>query len=189
MATRITVSLSIPEIWSVKDSQVTALDTVALVRSRVYQGKKTNDRPFKEYSTEPIYISRKGARLRPKGGRKTPKGMFFAGGYAEYKEKSRRRVKSGKNQSAEVDLTLSGALMNNLITTNATKTGFTIGLSSAVQSYGYYVHEKRPFIGLSPSDQRKLTDAIAARMRKKLSLGDSSKSFKRSFKRSVRGDQ
>jgi len=168
MASKVKVSITIPELWTVRDSQITALDTIALVRSRVYAGKDTSDRPFKEYSERPIYISYQ-ANLPPKGGEKTPKGVYYEGGYREYKRKSRRYTPGGKNQTAEVDLTLSGALINNLITTNATKTSYTIGLSSKVQSYGYDVHRDRPFIGLSNSDQRKLTNAIAARMRKKLS--------------------
>jgi hypothetical protein len=168
MATKVKVSITIPELWTVRDSQITALDTIALVRSRVYAGKDTNDRSFKGYSERPIYISYQ-ANLPPKGGEKTPKGVYYKGGYREYKQKSRRYTPGGKNQTAEVDLTLSGALMNNLITTNATKTSYTIGLSSKVQSYGYDVNRDRSFIGLSPSDQRKLTNAIAARMRKKLS--------------------
>lgn len=169
MGARVTISIQIPELWTERDSQVTALDAIALIRSRVYTGKDTKDRPFKGYSTKPIYVSKRGARLTPKGGRRTKKGMFFAGGYQEYKQKSRRRVSGGSNQTAEVDLTLSGALMNNLVMTDSSRTSFTIGLSSAVRGYGYFVHEERPFIGLSKSDQRKLTDAIAARIRKKLS--------------------
>ncbi len=179
MATRITVSLSIPELWTEKDSRITALDTIAMIRSRVYSGRDTKDQPFAGYSTRPIYISRKGARLKPKGGRtkrlkavgrkRAMKTMYFAGGYKEYKQKSRRRVKGGQNQTAEVDLTLSGALMNNIVTTQVSKTGFTIGLSSAVNSYGYYVNLKRPFMGLSPLDQAQLQRAVSARIRKKLS--------------------
>lgn len=168
MASRVTISIQIPELWTIKDSQITALDTIALIRSRVYAGKDTNDHPFKEYSERPIYISYR-ANLPPKGGEQTPKGVYYKGGYREYKRKSRRYTPGGKNQTAEVDLTLSGNLMNNLITTNATRTSYAIGLSSKVRSYGYDVHRERPFIGLSKSDQRVLTNAIAARMRKKLS--------------------
>jgi len=182
MGARVTIELSIPELWTVKDSRITALDTIAIIRSRVYSGKDTRDRDFAsyaDYSTKPIYVQRKGARLKPKGGRtkrlkavgrkRTMKTMYFAGGYKEYKQKSRRRVKGGQNQTAEVDLTLSGALMNNLITTQVDKTGFTIGLSPAVQSYGYHVNVKRPFMGLSPFDQNKLQRAVSARIRQKLS--------------------
>jgi len=169
MGSRVRVKLSIPELWSARDSMVAAADTIALVRLRTYAGKDTQDRPFTGYSTKPIWVGFKGARLTPKGGRKTRKGMAFPGGYREYKLKSRRRTTGGANQTAEVDLTLSGALLNNLVTIKATRTSFTIGLSSAVRHYGYYVNARRSFIGLSSSDQRKLTDAIAARIRKKLS--------------------
>lgn len=169
MGARVRVNLSIPALWSVRDSMASAADTIALVRLRTYAGKDTQDRPFTGYSVKPIWVGFKGARLTPKGGKKTPKGMRFEGGYREYKQKSRLRTTGGANQTAEVDLTLSGALMNNLVTTKATKTSYTIGLSSAVRHYGYFVNEKRPFIGLSKTDQRKLTDAIAARIRERLS--------------------
>jgi len=175
MGMKVQIGIILPVIWTTRDSMATAADTIALVRLRTYAGLDIQDRAFSSYapySETPIYVSLKGARLKPKGGRKTKSGksMFFQGGYREYKQKSRRRrTKGGANQTAEIDLTLSGALMNNLVTTSATKTSFTIGLSGAVRSYGYYVNARRPFIGLSSSDQRKLTDAIAARIRKKLS--------------------
>ena len=175
MGMKVQIGIILPVIWTTRDSMATAADTIALVRLRTYAGLDTQDRPFDSYapySQTPIYISMRGARLKPKGGRKTKSGksMFFQGGYREYKQKSRRRrTKGGANQTAEIDLTLSGALMNNLVTTSATKTSFTIGLSGAVRSYGYYVNARRPFIGLSASDRRKVTDAVAARIRKRLS--------------------
>lgn len=175
MGMKVHIGIILPVLWTTRDSMATAADTIALVRLRTYAGLDTKDRPFGSYapySQKPLYVAFKGARLKPKGGRKTKSGksMFFQGGYKEYKEKSRRRrTKGGVNQTAEIDLTLSGALMNNLVTTSATKTSFTIGLSGAVKSYGYYVNARRPFIGLSASDRVKVTNAVAARIRKKLS--------------------
>ena len=198
MGARITIEISIPKLWTVQDSRITALDTIAIIRSRVYSGKDTQDHPFAGYSTRPIYISRKGARLKPKGGRtkrlkaigrkRAMKTMYFEGGYKEYKQKSRERVEGGKNQTAEVDLTLSGALMNNLVPTEVHKTGFTIGLSPAVQSYGYHVNVKRPFLGLSPYDQNNLRRAVSARIRQKLSpTGPPSKTKRKTKQTSNKG--
>ena len=167
MAMKVKLDLTIPQIWSAQDSMIASADTIALVRLRTYSGKDTSDKPLAKYSTRPIYVE-KDAPLEPRGGVQTERGMYFKGGYREYKMKSRRYTAGGRNQTAEVDLTLSGALMNNLITTKATKSGYTIGLSSAVKDYGYRVNARRSFIGLSPTDQTKLTAAIASRIRKKL---------------------
>ena len=163
-------TFTLPAIWTAADSQATALDTVALIKRRIYRGLDSSGRPFLTYSTKPIYVPKKGARLKPKGGRKTKGGrsIYYAGGYAEYKQASRRRVAGGSNQTAEVDLTLSGALVNNIQPLQATRTGYVIGPTSAVRGYGYYVNARRPFIGLSPDDVRMLTAAVAARIRKKL---------------------
>ena len=91
------------------DSMIASADTIALVRLRTYSGLDTSDKPFAKYSTRPIYVE-KDAPLEPRGGMETPRGMYFKGGYREYKMKSRRYTAGGKNQTAEVDLTLSGAL-------------------------------------------------------------------------------
>lgn len=163
-------SFKVPALWSPADSQMTALDTIALIKRRIYQGIDSSGRPFLSYSTRPIYIPKKGARLKPKGGRRARGGrsVYYAGGYAEYKRLSRRRVAGGSNQTAEVDLTLSGALVNNIQPLQVSKSGYTIGLTSAVRGYGYEVNARRPFLGLSPNDVRMLTVAVAARIRKKL---------------------
>jgi hypothetical protein len=163
-------SFKVPALWSAADSQVTALDTVALIKRRIYKGIDSTGRPFLSYSTRPIYVPKKGARLTPKGGREARGGrsVYYAGGYAEYKEKSRRRVAGGANQTAEVDLTLSGALVNNIQPLQVSKSGYTIGLTSAVRGYGYRVNERRPYLGLSPNDVKILSAAVAARIRKKL---------------------
>ncbi len=170
MSASVRIKLEIPELWSARDSLVMSSDTIALVRIRTYQGKDTADKSFKKYSRSPLYISKRGARLQPKGGRVARGGrsVYYAEGYWQYKHQSRRRQGGGASQTAEVDLTLSGALLNNIVTTSATKHGYTVGLSNAVRHYGYTVNDDRPFIGLSPKDRRTLTDAVAARIRTKL---------------------
>ena len=73
--------------------------------------------------------------------------MFFAGGYHEYKVKSRRH---GAGSSALVDLVASGILMNNLVVLHADARRFVIGLTPEVRYYGYAVNQDRPYLGLSP---------------------------------------
>ena len=117
-----------------------------------------------------MYVAKKGARLAPKGGRpsKTGKSIYYAGGYQQYKHDSRKRGKKAK--SAEVDLVLSGQLMNNLVVKEATPTGFTIGLTKHVSSYGYDVNAKREFLGLTKDDIDVLVEAVNHDVRRKLGL-------------------
>lgn len=162
--------VKIPHLWSKKDSAQTALDTIALIKRRIYQGIDDNGVKFDGYSQKAMYVAKKGARLSPKGGRpsRTGKSVYYKGGYQQYKHESRRRVQGGSNQTAEVDLTLSGALVNNIVPTSVKRESFSIGLSPAVRHYGYYVDAKRGFIGLTDREVVILSNAIAARIRKKL---------------------
>ena len=86
MAMKVTLDLTIPQIWSAQDSMITSADTIALVRLRTYSGKDTRDKPFAKYSTRPIYVE-KTLPLEPRGGVQTERGMYFKGGYREYKMK------------------------------------------------------------------------------------------------------
>lgn len=162
--------VKIPHLWSKRDSAQTALDTIALIKRRIYQGIDDNGVKFDGYSQKAMYVAKKGARLSPKGGRpsRTGKSVYYKGGYQQYKHESRRRVQGGSNQTAEVDLTLSGALVNNIVPTSVKRESFSIGLSPAVRHYGYYVDAKRGFIGLTDREVVILSNAIAARIRKKL---------------------
>jgi hypothetical protein len=65
-----------------------------------------------------------------------------------------------EGQSAEVDLTLSGQLMQNFTVIQSSSNGFTIGLLSPVQQYGYFVNEKRSYIGLSDKEVEQLIEMI-----------------------------
>jgi len=150
MPMRANINLNLPSaFWTAQQSATLALNTIASIKMRTSSGLDVNDQKFKRYSTKPIYIALRGARLKPKGGRlsRTGRSMFFAGGYREYKDKSRRRNSSS---SALVDLVSSGALMNNLVVLHADAQRFVIGLSPHVRYYGYGVNKDRPFIGLSP---------------------------------------
>ena len=167
------VNIKIPRtLWSAKDSMRLASNTLASIKLRTSRGIDANGAKFNDYSRKPIYVAKKGARLSPKGGRpsRTGQSVYYAGGYEQYKEDSRRRGRRGNNDSAQVDLVLSGQLMNNLVIKEATATGFTIGLTKHVQSYGYHVNEKREFLGLTTKNIDVLTAAIAIEVRKKLGV-------------------
>jgi len=162
------VNLNLPRsLWTARDSMGVALNTVASIKLRTSEGKDANDQPFKGYSTRPIYITKKGARLKPKGGRpsRTGKSIFYAGGYKQYKKDSRRR--GGVGDSAEVDLVLSGNMLNNFVVKQATVNGFKLGLTNKAQ-YGYAVNETREFIGLTDKEVDILVRSIEFDLRRKL---------------------
>ena len=161
------VNIHIPRsLWTAKDSKRLAMDTLASIKLRTSKGIDANGEEFKEYSTNPIYIRKRGAGLKPKGGResRTGESVFYEGGYQQYKQESRERDSSS---SVEVDLVLSGNMMNGLVVKSATPKGFIIGLNYQV-FYGYEVNEHREFLGLSPDDVKVLTQSVEFEIRKKL---------------------
>ena len=159
--------LRFPPIWTPQNNQVSALNAIALIKKRTMKGVSAKGRRFKKYSTKSIYINIRGARLKPKGGRlsRSKKSMYFQGGYKEYKERSRL----GRIQTAEVDLTLSGVLMNSIQVLEATEYSYTIGLASQSRHYGYHVNDKRPFLGLLKKEVNILIKAAAIDMKRNLS--------------------
>ena len=165
------VNLNLPSsLWTARDSARLGLNTVAAIKLRTSKGIDADGKPFKPYSTNPIYIPRSGAVLTPKGGRvsRTGRSVYYPDGYREYKIKSRGH---GSASSALVDLVLSGAMMNNLVLMEATDSRFIIGLTNRVRSYGYDVHADRPFIGLSPRDVNVLVSAVQAELTAKIKRG------------------
>ena len=163
------VNIKVPRsLWTAKDTMRLAQNALASIKLRTSKGLDADEEPFKEYSETPIYVSTRGARLKPKGGRpsRTGNSVFYEGGYQQYKEESRSRSGEG-GESAEVDLVLSGNMMNNLVVKEATENMFIIGLTSKAQ-YGYYVNEERRFLGLSKKDIETLVDAVEIEVRKKL---------------------
>jgi hypothetical protein len=162
------ITLNLPRnLWTAKDSMKLASNTLAQVKIRTSKGIDANGQPFKEYSQKPIYISKRGARLKPKGGRRSRKSrtVYYEKGYAQYKQESRRRGRGG--ESASVDLVLSGNMLNNFVVLEATNKGFRLGLTKQAQ-YGYAVNEKREFIGLTPGEVDVLVKAVGIEMRSKL---------------------
>jgi hypothetical protein len=165
---KVTLNFNLPKsLWTAKDSARLASDTLAAIKIRTSKGIDANGTPFDGYSTKPIYVSKRGARLSPKGGELTPSGrsVYYEGGYKQYKHESRRR--SELAGTAEVDLVLSGNMLNNLVVTGATADGFTIGLTQHA-GYGYYVNETREFLGLSQRDVDILVEAVRINLEKKI---------------------
>jgi len=170
------VKFNLPSnLWTERDTKRLALNTLASIKRRTMQGKDADGKPFTEYSTTPLYVSFKGARLKPKGytrKSRTGKSAYYEGGYKQYKDKSRKRSKRpAEEMTSDVDLVLSGALMANFIPLKVTKTSFILGLGSPVQSYGYHVNAKRRFIGLSQPEVEQMTEVISKEIAQKLKKG------------------
>jgi len=164
------VSLSFPgSVWTAKDTKVLASNTLASIKLRTSKGIDANGKKFDDYSTKPLYVSFRGARLKPKGGTRksrTGKSVFYQGGYQQYKHDSRKRNKRAK--SAEVDLVLSGQLMNNLVVLSATETKFIIGLTKHVRHYGYAVNVDREYLGLTNDEIDTIVEAVSIDISEKL---------------------
>jgi hypothetical protein len=163
-----TLSLNLPNL-NLTQPVMTAIaqDILAIIKIRIYKGLDYNLNKFRPYSNKPIYISYKSTtykRLKPKGGIKKPNSMFFVGGYAEYKEKSRKRSSSIEGQTASVDLTLSGMMLQNFAVIDSTNTTFTIGLLPPVQDYGFAVNQNRGFIGLAKKEVQQLIEIVKANL-------------------------
>ena len=130
---------------------------VALIRRRTSAGRGYSG-PFAAYSTRPIYITRgrgTGARLSPKGGRpsKTGRSVYYAGGYAEYKQLS--------TGSGVINLTLSGQLLRTVRVAKASASSVTIKAGNESVRYAGAVDAKRPFMGIAP-DELGVIEAVAS---------------------------
>jgi hypothetical protein len=165
------VQLNLPNsLWTAKDTARLASNTLAMIKLRTSEGLDADRKPFKDYSIKPIYVAFRGARLKPKGGRpsRTGRSIFYAGGYQQYKQESRRR---GAGSSALVDLVSSGALMNNLVVLHASAEKFILGLTPNVRHYGYHVNADREYLGLSAQDINVIVSAVEYELTKKLKKG------------------
>jgi len=163
-----TLSLNLPALNLTKPVMTAiAQDILAIIKIRIYKGLDYNLNRFRAYSNKPIYISYKSTtykRLKPKGGIKKANSMLFPGGYAEYKEKSRKRSSAIQGQTAAVDLTLSGMMLQNFVVLDSTNTKFTIGLLPPVQDYGFAVNQDRGFIGLAKKEVDQLIEIVKANL-------------------------
>lgn len=162
------IDLNLPRsLWTQRDSLVLASNTLASIKMRTSKGIDATGNQFKGYSTRPLYVLKRGARLKPKGGRlsRTGRSVFYQNGYKQYKHESRRRGTPG--ESAEVDLVLSGNMMNNFVVKQATINGFKLGLTQQA-NYGYSVNMDREFIGLTDQEVDILVRAVEFDLRRKL---------------------
>jgi len=155
-------------------------DIVVAINLRTLRGVDRHGQPFKRYSTTPIYVAKRFARLAPKGGRpsKSGKSVFYSGGYAEYKRTSRRHSSAIAGATAEVDLTLSGALMRSIHVSRSTPTMVRVSTGAREALYGVHVNASRRFMGLSRKDKEALGADIEAIAEKRLAAA---------FGRGVRG--
>lgn len=157
-----------------------------MVTRTFYDGRGEDGTPLAPYSTRPMTVSYKSPtarRLKPKGGepaygRGHPRrlirngrapagrgwvvvGRYYEGGYAQYKQDSRKGPRN-----AEVDLTLSGTLLRSIRVKRVGETSATIGATGAALAYAGAVDARRPFFGLSAEDREALdlvfSEAMAA---------------------------
>lgn len=169
MPATVKVKILVPELWTKQDSLRTGLDTLALIKARTMRGISSTGQPFHKYSATPINIPIN-AFPRPRGGRlsRTGNSIYYSRGYAEYKRLSRGYGGGGARATSEVDLTLTGNLMNGLQVIKHNKKSFTIGLIQQVRYYGYDVHDDRPFIGLTFKESQMVTEVIQRTMGRRI---------------------
>jgi hypothetical protein len=168
-----TLKLKLPKsLWTARDSARLAANTVAAIKLRTSKGLDADNKPFKRYSTRPIYIS-KNSTPKPKRGRRWTirrprrrlRTVFYQGGYEEYKKLSRQH---NANSSALVDLVGSGVMLNNLVVLHADAKRFVIGMTYNVRHYAYAVNAERKFLGLSPDDVNMIVSAVEHELMQKL---------------------
>ena len=159
-------------VWDLKAMRdVAEVLRTSLVQRTFFEGLDVNDSGMKAYSTKPVVIYRNSEtarRLKPKGGtpwkgQRGPNkgrvvGRFYKGGYAQYKEESRKGLKPGK--SIEVDLILSGQLSRSIGVQAISKTGVTIPPRGAAVAYAGATHLKRNWWGISPRNNSDLVAAL-----------------------------
>ena len=159
-------------VWDLKAMRdVAEVLRTSLVQRTFFEGLDVNDNGLKAYSAKPVVIYRNSEtarRLKPKGGtpwkgQRGPNkgrvvGRFYKGGYAEYKELSRKGLKPGK--SVEVDLILSGQLSRSIGVQAISKTGVTITPRGAAVAYAGATHLKRNWWGISPRNNADLVAAL-----------------------------
>lgn len=132
--------------WDAQATREVGLLAQALVSRRAFdEGRGSDDRPMRPYSTTPLWVS-DAAFPKPRGGRKTDGGVFYEGGYAE------RKRALGPKRPGQVDLTLTGRMRRSFRLKQASAKRLTLGLVGAPAVYGTFVQAKRPWMGLSPKD-------------------------------------
>lgn len=176
-AVKITVKVTgMPNAFTDREAMAEIGDAVkVLIVRRTLSGKDAAGAAFKAYSTRPISIpTGSGRPLAPKGGALSADGksMFFEGGYAEYKRRSRGpgqrpSVPSPAASTGEVDLVLSGDLMRSIKVLPPTKSDeVVVRTDSSTAAYAGPVNALREFMGLAPDDMRLLSDEATEAVRR-----------------------
>lgn len=173
---------NVAALLTAKDMRAVGNDIVATIRKRTLAGIDRRGNPFKGYSTRPIYVAVRGARLAPKPGRwsRSRRSVYYAGGYREYKLASRLPGQGaaiasavqaggaalsaivGQLGTAEVDLTLSGRMLQSLHVSKATASTVEVSLGASEALYGVHVNEQRQFVGLTKDEATAAGEDIAA---------------------------
>lgn len=152
--TRTGIDLRRARSWDAQATREVGTLAQALVSRRAFdEGRGSDDRPHKPYSTTPLWVS-DSAFPRPRGGRKTDAGVYYAGGYAE------RKRALGPKRPGQVDLTLTGRMRRSFRVKRASKYRLSIGLVGRPAVYGTFVNRRRPWMALSPKDR----EAIQSRL-------------------------
>lgn len=159
--TVVNIKLNLPQIsLTAQDMLQTGTEAIALLKMRVYdQNKDLDGKPFKPYSTRPFMVrngSDTAKRLKPKGGQKRNGGVFYKGGYKEYKASS--------TGSSDVNLTLSGNLLQSIQVTDANAKSFTISPTGSAKKYALKVDTARPFIGVTNAELEILKEIILQKL-------------------------
>lgn len=159
--TVVDIKLNLPNLQlTTQDMLATGNEAIALLKMRVYdKNEDLNGKPFKPYSTRPMFIAKDSPtakRLKPKGGQKSVKGNYYKGGYAEYKQAS--------TGSSDVNLTLSGNLLQSIQVVSADSKGFTISPTGTATTYAEKVDKARPFIGVTDDELEILKEVIISKL-------------------------
>lgn len=158
-------------VWDLRAMRdVAEVLRTSLVQRTFFEGRNVDDNGMKAYSTKPVVIYRNSEtarRLKPKGGvtwkgRRGPNkgrtvGRFYEGGYAQFKEESRKGL---NDRSVEVDLILSGQLSRSIGVQAISKTGVTITPRGAAVAYAGATHDRRNWWGISPRNNADLVAAL-----------------------------
>lgn len=159
--TVVDIKLNLPKIsLTAQDMLQTGNEAIALLKMRVYdKNEDLEGKPFKPYSTRPFTVradSETAKRLKPKGGEKRNNGVFYKGGYQEYK--------SSSTGSTDVNLTLSGNLLQSIQVTNANEKSFTISPTGSAKKYALKVDSTRPFIGVTDAELEILKEILLQKL-------------------------